>query len=49
MELKSPDGSTKIKAHPSKVKSFLARGWEPVNQVKPKAKNAKALPHKEVT
>jgi hypothetical protein len=48
MELQSPDGSTKITAHPSKVESFLARGWEPVNQkVKPKAK-AKAEPQKEV-
>jgi len=48
MELKSPDGSTTIKAHPSKVESFLARGWEPVNQkVKPKAKKAKAEPYQE--
>lgn len=47
MELKSPDGSTTIKAHPSKVQSFLARGWEPVKQVKPTAKKAKAEPHQE--
>ena len=37
MELVSPDGKTKVVAHPSKVESMINLGWKEVSKAKPKA------------
>lgn len=47
MELHSPDGSTIIDAHPSKIKSLLAKGWTPDKPKKSKAKAEDKVEEKE--
>ena len=37
MKLYSPDGSSEVDAHPSKVESMLAKGWMP-EKLKAKSK-----------
>jgi len=46
MELKSPDGSVTVDAHPSKVESMLAKGWKPVKEKK-SVKKAETVQNKE--
>ena len=43
MKLYSPDGSSEIDAHPSKVESLLAKGWKEEAQKKSKAKVEKSV------
>jgi hypothetical protein len=43
MKLYSPDGSSEIDAHPSKVESLLAKGWKEEAQKKSKAKVEKPV------
>lgn len=43
MKLYSPDGSSEIDAHPSKVESLLAKGWKEEAQKKSKAKADKPV------
>lgn len=47
MELKSPDGSVTVDAHPSKVESMLAKGWKPVKEKKAAKKADKEIHDKE--
>ena len=47
MELKSPDGSVTVDAHPSKVESMLAKGWKPAKEKKSAKKSAEEIEKKE--